>query len=67
LDRGESYNSSVYQTYLATVGAHRKTADTNTVITLDAGSQHPVTIRVVALNGNGIPTSNENDLSLAAC
>src|SRR6266478_10156028 len=32
LDRGETYNSSVFQSYLATVGTHRKTADTNTVI-----------------------------------
>jgi len=64
LDRGENYNSSVFKSYLATIGEHRKTADTNTVITLDAGSQHPVKIRVVAVNANGIHTANENDLSL---
>ncbi len=64
LDRGHSYNSAVYQSYVATVGAHRKTADTNIVIVLDAGSAHPVTIRVVAVNANGINTVDENDLSL---
>src|SRR5262245_28489629 len=35
-------------------------------ITLDAASQNPVVIKVIALNGDGIPTDNENDLSLIA-
>jgi beta-lactamase superfamily II metal-dependent hydrolase len=64
LDRGGNYNSAIFKSYLVAVGAHRKTADTNTVITLDAGTQHPVTIRVVALNADGIDTSNENDESV---
>jgi beta-lactamase superfamily II metal-dependent hydrolase len=63
-DRGGTYNSAVFDAYIATVGAHRKMATAGTVITLDANSQNPVVIRVVALNGNGIPTQDENDLSL---
>ncbi len=63
-DRGESYKSSVYQSYLAVIGSHRQTADTNTTIVLDAGSADAVKIQILALNGNGIKTDNENDLSI---
>jgi beta-lactamase superfamily II metal-dependent hydrolase len=65
-DRGGSYPGGVYQSYLNAVGAHRKTASDGTVITLDQGSPNPVTILIVALNGNGISTTNENDLSVVA-
>lgn len=65
-DRGSSYNSSVYQQYVQAIGSHRKTAVAGTMVTLDQGSASPVTITFVALNGNGISTTNENDLSLVS-
>jgi beta-lactamase superfamily II metal-dependent hydrolase len=65
-DRGASYNSSVYTKYVTSVGAHRKTATAGQQITLDVGSGHSVMIKFVALNGNGVSTTNENDLSLVS-
>ena len=65
-DRGGSYNSKVYRTYVSMVGSKRKTAAEGDTITLDANSPKPVTVRIVALNGNGIPTTNENDLSVVS-
>ncbi len=65
-DRGQSYNSSTYNDYISAVGQHRQTATQQTVIRLDASSAHPVTITIVALNGNGVSTTNENDLSVVA-
>lgn len=65
-DRGSSYNSSVYTKYKDTVGTHRKTATAGQHVTLDVASAHPVTITFVALNGNGVSTTNENDLSLVS-
>jgi hypothetical protein len=51
---------------VATVGAKRKTATKGSTITLDSGSANPVQIRFIALNGAGVSTTNENDLSLVA-
>jgi beta-lactamase superfamily II metal-dependent hydrolase len=65
-DRGGHYNSTVYDNYVAAVGNKRKAATAGQAITLDSGSASPVTIQIVALNGNGIPTTNENDLSVVA-
>ena len=65
-DRGGSYNSGTYDSYVLKLGAKRKTATEGMVITLDASSSNPVTIKVVALNGDGTDTTNENDLSLVA-
>ena len=65
LDRGSTY-TGVFQAYVTAVGAHRKTATQNMVLTVDQGSPTPVTIQIVALNGNGIKTTNENDLSVDA-
>jgi beta-lactamase superfamily II metal-dependent hydrolase len=65
-DRGGNYNSKVYKTYLSMIGLKRKLAAEGTIITLDASSSNPVTIKIVALNGNGTPTTNENDLSVVA-
>jgi hypothetical protein len=36
------------------------------MITLDQGSPNPVTITIVALNGNAVQTTNENDLSIVS-
>ena len=66
LDRGGSYNSAVYRDYVAAVGNKRQTATEGLTITLDAASSNPVTVKIVALNGNGIATTNENDLSVVA-
>jgi beta-lactamase superfamily II metal-dependent hydrolase len=65
-DRGGSYNSGVFNVYVQTVGAKRTTATPNMTITLDATSPNPVQIKMVAVNGDGIQTDNENDLSLIA-
>src|SRR6478752_3429341 len=43
-DRGGSYASNTFTAYVAAVGAKRTTARKGQVITLDAGSAHPVTI-----------------------
>ena len=48
------------------VGAKRKTASPGQKITLDSATANPVKIEFVAVNGNGIETTNENDLSLVA-
>jgi len=66
LDRGGSYDSATYDKYVAAVGSHRKTAQAGRKIVLDAASDQPVEVEIVALNGNGIPTTNENDLSVVA-
>src|SRR6266850_1147279 len=66
LDRGGSYDSAVYESYVNAVGSHRKTATEGMTVTLDSGSAHPVIIKVVALNGNGIHSDDENDLGLDA-
>lgn len=65
-DRGNSYPGGTYTAYVAAVKPHRMTADTQTTVVLDKDSGHAVTIRVMALNGNGVKTTNENDLSLTA-
>jgi len=65
-DRGGTYPSSIFQNYVAAAGSHRQTATQGTEVTLDEGSASPVKIDVVALAGNGIATTNENDLSLVA-
>jgi hypothetical protein len=65
-DRGGTYPKPTFTNYATFVGTLRKTAIEGSVLTLDQSSQHPVRIKFVALNGNGIPTINENDLSLVS-
>jgi beta-lactamase superfamily II metal-dependent hydrolase len=65
-DRGGDYDSATYRRYVEKVGTQRKEASPGTTITLDSGSANPVTIEIVALNGNGVVTTNENDLSVVA-
>jgi beta-lactamase superfamily II metal-dependent hydrolase len=66
-DRGLAPTSAkipaFYKTYVDKVGSKRKTAVKNQTLSLDGGT---VTIKFVALNGNGISTKNENDLSVVA-
>lgn len=66
LDRGGSNNTTVYGRYVAAVGTHRQTAAKGMTILLDAASAQPVEIRIAALNGNGIHTTDENLLSISA-
>ncbi len=70
-DRGTSVTSDAmstasYQNYATAAGSKRRTPTKGETLTLDAGSTHPVTITFVTLAGNGVPTTNENDLSLVA-
>lgn len=64
-DRGGSYTTQAYNTYVSSLGAHRRTLARGQVITLDSLSTHPVTITCVNLGGAGVYTgSEENCLSL---
>lgn len=65
-DRGNTYATNAFKRYEKTVGAKRKTAISGDTITLDSATSDPVIIKFVASNGNGIDTTNENDLSLVA-
>ena len=65
-DRGGNYSSATFQNYVTTVGSKRQTATAGTTITLDSGSANPVRIEFAAVNGNGVSTTNENDLSVVA-
>src|SRR5262249_27294420 len=65
-DRGGSYRSSAFDNYVSALGNKRHTATTSTTITLDAASANPVTIKIVALDGAGVPTDNENDKSVVS-
>lgn len=65
-DRGGSYGTTTFTNYVNAVGAKRVTAVKGKSLTLDAGSANPVIITFVVLNGNGTPTSDENDLSLVS-
>src|SRR5512138_2932042 len=65
-DRGDTFPSTVYKRYAAAVGNKRKTASPGDSVILDKGTAHPVIIRFIASNGDGIRTRNENDLSLVA-
>lgn len=64
-DRGGTYKSTQYTTYIGLIGNHRKNPAEGDEITLDQGT-HQVKIKFVALNGNHIDTTNENDLSLVS-
>lgn len=60
-DRGLSYSSGTYTTYVNTLGAKRQTIAKNQVITLDAASANPVTIKCVDLNGAGVYSPSGSD------
>jgi len=66
-DRGYSYSTATYTTYVNTLGAKRRTMAKNQIVTLDSLSAHPVYIKCVDLNGAGVysPTgSDENAKSM---
>src|SRR5688572_4721557 len=58
--------TDTYDAYVAAVGSKRRHVTETTTITLDAGSDNPVTINIAAFNGAGVTTTNENDQSIAA-
>lgn len=60
-DRGYSYSSSAYTNYVNTLGSKRKTISKGQVITLDAGSSNPVSIKCVDLNGAGKYSATGSD------
>jgi beta-lactamase superfamily II metal-dependent hydrolase len=63
-DRGGSYTTTAYNSYVTAVGAKRATATPGMMITLDSTALQQVQILFVASNANGIPTTDENDRSL---
>jgi beta-lactamase superfamily II metal-dependent hydrolase len=60
-DRGYSYSSASYDSYVATLGTKRTTIAKGQTITLDAGAANPVTITCVDLNGAGVYSVNGSD------
>ena len=60
-DRGYSYSSGTYTSYVNTLGAKRTTIAKGQVITLDAGSANPVTVTCIDLNGAGVYSVNGSD------
>lgn len=60
-DRGYSYSSASYTSYVSTLGAKRLTIAKNQVITLDAGSANPVSVKCVDLNGAGVYSVSGSD------
>jgi beta-lactamase superfamily II metal-dependent hydrolase len=65
-DRGGTYHTGTYRNYVAKVGTKRRAVTVGQRVTLDAGSPNPVHIEFLALNGAGVVTTNENDLSVVA-
>lgn len=65
-DRGGGYKSGVYSRYVAAVGDKRRTPMIGDRLVLDQTSASPVTVTFIAMNGNGLRSRNENDLSLVA-
>lgn len=66
-DRGYSYSSASYTTYVNTLGAKRQTIAAGQTITLDAASPNPVTIKCVSVNGAGVysPTGSDENAKSA--
>ena len=60
-DRAYSYSSASYTSYVSTLGAKRTTIAKGQIITLDAASANPVTIKCVDLNGAGVYSVSGSD------
>ena len=63
-DRGGSYTTATYTNYVNYLGAKRRTLTKGQIFMLDSLSAHPVIIKCVALNGDGVATTDENSLSV---
>jgi beta-lactamase superfamily II metal-dependent hydrolase len=61
-DRGGSYTTGAYTTYVNTLGSKRRTMVRNQIVTLDSLSAHPVTIKCVNLAGAGIYSGTEENV-----
>ena len=61
-DRGGSYTTGMYTSYVTTLGSRRRTMVKNQVITLDSLSAHPVTIKCVNLAGAGLYSGTEENV-----
>jgi beta-lactamase superfamily II metal-dependent hydrolase len=71
VDRGDlpfskSLNSPAFKGYEKAVRTKREQASPGEMVTLDTETDNPVVITFVAMNGAGVVTDNENDLSLVA-
>jgi len=66
IDRGGSYHTATFTGYLNAVGTKRVTATVGMRIVLDGTTANPVTVEIVSVNGEGVATTNENDLSVSA-
>jgi beta-lactamase superfamily II metal-dependent hydrolase len=60
-DRGYSYSSASYTSYVNTLGAKRTTVSKGQIVTLDAASANPVTVRCIDLNGAGVYSVSGSD------
>ncbi|MCX5814369.1 MAG: MBL fold metallo-hydrolase [Proteobacteria bacterium] len=65
-DRGHTYATNVFRRYEKIIGVKGRTAIPGDTITMDSTTTDPVTIKLVVSNGDGINTTNENDLSLVS-
>jgi competence protein ComEC len=65
-DRGQSYDSTYYDSYSVATMGKRTAAFVGDTIVLDAASANPVTIEVLAVNANGKAPTDEDSLSLSA-
>lgn len=63
-DRGGSYGSGQYTSYVGALGAKRRTMVKSQVVLLDSLAAHPVIIKCVDLAGAGTGTTDENSLSM---
>jgi competence protein ComEC len=67
-DRGDvdARRTRSYSQYISALGPKRRTAQTGTTIVLDTATPNPATIRIVALNGDGLESRDENDRSVVS-
>ena len=63
LDRGGSYSSATFSSYVTAAGRARQTAVPGSTITLDESSGTPVTVQIVTMDSG---VSDENDRSIVA-
>jgi hypothetical protein len=66
IDRGGSYHTATYKKYAKAVAGKRVKGYKGMRIILDKNANVPIIIEIVALDGNGISTQDENDKSLVA-
>lgn len=66
LDRGGSYSSQSYSTYLTAVGGRRQAVTPGMTVILDPGTSAPVSVGIIAANGDGLVTDDENARSIVA-